>query len=229
MTIDAIILTFTKDLFYYGLTQRTIQTLRNRNKNLDFNLIVVEGNTEAHKQGYVYNNTHTLVLAEKFNYNRFLNHGLSHCKNKYILICNNDLIFHESSVENLINHMEKYDVWSACPQEPNWHAVHFDTSELSKEFIAGHRIMHEVTGWCICMRNEIIRKMGSFDEQFDYYYQDNDYAMFLKTNGIDHHLVNNSTVSHELSQSEILLDRDIHELSAELKKKFENKWEKYLN
>jgi len=226
--IDAVILTYTKDLNFYGLTQRTIQTMKNRNKSLNFNITVIEGNVNAAEKSYIYPETTTIVIDQKFNYNKFLNIGLQYCKNKYILICNNDLFFLEDSIVNLVDYMEKNKILSACPQEPNWHSKFFTPEQLANESILGYRTMHEIAGWCICTTREVIEKMGQFDEQFDLYYQDDDYAMFLKTNNIEHHLVNSSKVRHECYASLELIDRDIQELSAELKTKFINKWQAHL-
>jgi GT2 family glycosyltransferase len=218
--IDVIVLTYTKNLYFYGLTCRTINSLRENNQ-LDFNIIVVE--TNKTDRTYPYPNCTVLVPTEEFNYNKFLNIALQFCKNKYVLICNNDLYFAQNSVKNLIDAMELYDVPSASPHEPNWHASRLTEEEKSKEIVYGFEVEKIVTGWCICMRRDLLQTIGSFDESFKFWYQDNDYAMSLQKHGLKHILVNSSHVYHELSQSHGLIENK-DGMTHNLKKIFFEKW-----
>lgn len=219
--IDAIILTCTKNLHFYGLTLRTINTLR-ENNHRQFNLIVMESNQQ--NQNFFYPDCTIIKPAEDFNYNRFLNIALNYCKNKYVLILNNDLIFMPNSVVNLIDCMEVHGIDSACPHEPNWHASRLTDEEKDRLLVYGYEVEKLVLGWCICVRRSVFDTIGKFDESFKFWYQDNDYAMNLQKHGIKHALVNSSVVLHEFSQSHGLLEANKQEMTHGMRDVFLEKW-----
>ena len=106
-------------------------------------------------------------------------------------------------------------------------------AELAQDLLHGgadcrqlHFLQHPscLVGWCICVTRDTISRVGDFDERFDYYYQDNDYAETIRSLGITHFLVTSSRVRHEFSRSEGLLAEGVHEASARLKLAFEGKW-----
>lgn len=220
--IDVIILTYTKNLHFYGLTSRTINSLR-ANNNRQFNIVVVESNKNP--DGYFYPDCTVITPQEEFNYNKFLNIGLQLCKNKYVLICNNDLFFTANSVVNLIDCMEVHGMHSACPLEPNWHETRLNDEEKSQLFLQGYEVEKYVLGWCICVRRDVFNVIGQFDEKFKFWYQDNDYAMNLQKHNIPHYLINTSIVRHEFSQSHGLLDDRKVEMTHGLQQVFFEKWQ----
>ena len=235
MKVDVVILTKTNDFFFYGVTCRAINTLRKTTrKSIDLNVIVVESNRGRVVDGTLvrpsgemhldYDGCMVVSPDEAFNYNRFLNSGLAFCDGDYTLICNNDIIFTDGSVQNLVECMARNGIGSACPLEPNWHSRHFSPEELRAECIKGHRVMHEICGWCICMSHGTRVKMGKMDESFSYYYSDNDYAMRLQNLGIDHFLVTRSIVKHEFSASRLLVSKTHDDLTSVGRLAFENKY-----
>jgi GT2 family glycosyltransferase len=222
MKIDAVILTNTSDVGFYGLTCRTINTLSEASAR-PVNTVVVESNGGDMDRHLTYPCT-TIRPVGPFNYNRFLNAGLAMCDGDFVLICNNDLIFTEGSVDSLVEAMVRNRMGSACPLEPNWHRTFFTEEQIAKPWLQGYRVMQELVGWCICVTRDTISRVGDFDERFDYYYQDNDYAETIRSLGITHFLVTSSRVRHEFSRSEGLLAEGVHEASARLKLAFEGKW-----
>ena len=220
--IDAIVLTYTKNLHFYGLTLRTINSLR-MNNNRDFNVVVMESN--QNNEAFLYPDCTVVKPAEEFNYNRFLNIGLNYCKSKYVLLLNNDLFFPPDSVATLIDCMETHGLSSACPHEPNWHASRLTDEEKQQVLVYGYEVEKFVLGWCICVRRSLFETIGKFDESFKFWYQDNDYAMNLQKNGIRHALVNTSQVYHEFSQSHGLLAENKDEMTHGMRDVFREKWQ----
>jgi len=221
--IDVIFLSYTKNLYYYGLTQRSINTLIQNNQDVDFNIFVVETNKKIIDEFFVYRDCSVLIPEEDFNYNRFIQYGLNFCKNDYVLICNNDLIFTKDSIKNLISIVKKYDIESASPIEPNFHNNLFSEKEMHSDFIEGYKVQKHILGWCIILKRNLIEKFNLFDEEFSFWYQDDDYAMELKKNGIKHFLIPSSKVRHEFSASHTLL-KEKETMTFGLKKKFDEKW-----
>ena len=115
-----------------------------------------------------------------------------------MIIANNDLIFHPGWFEAII----KENADSASPWTDNY-PVHIDKRD---KIIPGFQTSVELCGWCIVVKKAVLDRIGKFDEQFDFWYQDNDYAMQLRRRGLTHKLVGTSWVSHLYSQSHKLLD-----------------------
>jgi hypothetical protein len=221
--VDTIILSNTKDIHYYGLLQRTINTLRWSEDTINFNTIIVESNKDYINKGYISNNANNIIVPScEFNYNKFLNIGLQSCENEWIIIANNDLIFSKKWLTKIFDFRAKNkNFLSFSPYEPNWHC-HKSLPVCS--FYEGYRTAYEITGWCIVMHHSIINKCQLFDEQFAFWYQDNDYAMSLKTKNIKHALIRDSRVYHETSQSHKLLGEKENELTHMQREIFIKKW-----
>jgi GT2 family glycosyltransferase len=79
-------------------------------------------------------------------------------------------------------------------------------------------------GWCIVIKKTALDKIIPFDEQFDMYYQDNDYAKMIESKGIKHALVRHSIVTHLNTASIVKLDKAKMNKMQTDKIKFENKW-----
>ena len=220
--IDAIILSNTKDLSLYGLTQRTINSLRNSEEDYCFDIKIVETNIKFLEESFIYHDCDVITPGEKFNYNKFLNIGLSHCSNEWIVICNNDLIFTEKWFSCMMN-FQKLNPYikSLSPFEPIWHTERGLSSK--QESYTGYRIGLELTGWCLVIHRDIIYKCNLFDERFSFWYQDNDYAETIKHHHFLHALVCNSRVYHVGSVSHHLLE-DVSDQTHGQRDIFKNKW-----
>ena len=82
--IDAIILTDSKDP--QG-TQKTISSLKD---SVDVRIILVCKREDY----YIYRGVDTyVVIKERFNYNRFINHAMEHVKRDWVLISNDDVVY----------------------------------------------------------------------------------------------------------------------------------------
>lgn len=222
---DIIFLSNTKDIHHYGLTTRSINTLR-ASEPFSFNEIIVETNTDYLKRGYVYHGSTVITPNEEFNYNRFLNIGLKYTKSDWIIIANNDVIFTSGWYTKLMDFQYKNPHYlSLSPYEPNWHNNKNMLNTISH--YEGYRTSFEITGWCIVINRSVVDKCNLFDEQFKFWYQDNDYAETLNYKNIPHALVTESRVYHDISRSyDTLTSQQLHEMTHAQEQIFNKKWKK---
>jgi len=209
--------------------QRTINTLDLSETKFNFKINVVETNTKYLDQGFITPGVNVITPNEpKFNYNRFLNFGLKECKNEWILISNNDVIFTQNWLTNIFKVFEKNPtIKSFSPFAPNWHRHKEFTTD--KDFYVGYRTSYELAGWCILLHKTVVSTCKLFDERFVSWYQDNDYAMNLQVYGIQHALVSTSRVYHEVSSSMELLEGEYKNFATTgMLEVFNNKWSNFV-
>jgi hypothetical protein len=240
MKIDIIFLSNTVNIEQYGNTQRAINTLRMSQSGhqtvcIDFNIIIVESNSKYQNEGFWYHDCTVISKDEEFNYNKFLNYGLEECKNDWIIIANNDVIFTQNWFSKIIdfdNENPGYGMF--CPYEPNWHKAKEKLSAQTgqiidgkKDFYEGYRTSFEITGWCLVLKRETIDKCELFDERFKFWYQDNDLSLTLQDKNIKNALITNSKVYHMVSQSySTIPDGKKRDMMEDQIKTFHKKWNK---
>ena len=232
MKIDVICLTKSENDAYYEMCSKTISTLFVSQPETEFNLVLVES-SETPRPEYVdikcgnHSNTINYISpGGKFGYNRFLNEGLQHAKDSdWLLIINNDLEFESGWLDRIMESAEiRPDIASFSPFEPDYHNRYYNgwaSSEINESYEVGFG----VCGWCILMKRSVMDTMGSWDERFLHWYQDNDYAETLKYNGFKHALIRSSIVHHLCESSKGLMD-DGNLMTLGMKEVFENKWNK---
>lgn len=225
MTIDVIILSYAKNDLIIKMNNNCIDSLNSSSDQHTFNIFLVE--TESSKE-YKYPQKNVTVIQPgiEFNYNKFLNIGLKECKNDWILISNNDTLYHNNFLENMmLAHQYDNFILSMSPIDDTWFRhKDFDREELIHY---GYRTSYEVTGWSILAHKSVIEKIGGFDEQFTFWYQDNDYSMSLQKTNIKHALITNSKVTHLLSKSHGLIEPEKKfQMTNGLGTTFLNKWNK---
>jgi len=173
-----------------------ISSLLSSEKEHRFNVIIMESNKDFYALGFDYNLPVTIIIPEeKFNYNKFLNIAIRKTGNSMICFCNNDLLFSKGWLSEIIRIKSKYpEIRSFSPKDPEYKTI---KNKFKDE---DHYIGYEV-GWqyfaaCHLIERSVFDETGLFDEQFDFYYQDNDFAMCLRKYGILHALVTHSNVTH---------------------------------
>lgn len=225
MEVDAIILSKTINLNYYGMLARTVNTLKFYNEGVKINLIVVESYENAEEEEYLIPGALTIFPREQFNYNRFLNYAMKKSTCEHVLLLNNDLMFQKDSLINLLSIMERHQLDSVSPLEPNYHRNHgyLKEEEYALDYISGYEVQKYVLGWCILTKRSMINEMGGFDERFLHWYQDDDYAMWLRRNQKRHGLVPSSRVRHMFQQS-VPLMTDKNAMTWDIAPVFLKKW-----
>jgi len=214
MIIDVIILSYSKTDREYQMTRKCLSTLRQSEANFKFNVVVVESNPNITKEGFaeriLFNDPEALVLAVtgKFNYNQFLQIGYEKIKSdsKFLLICNNDLIFYKGWLTEIFKHIDRADSFS--PFCPTFHKSRY----LKQQPIyTGYGLWDNLVGWCIFMKKTIFvrtRFDQYFPVEFNFWFQDNYYLEVLKHNRFKQCLVRNSLVLHLGSKSHSLISKD---------------------
>lgn len=188
------------------MIENCISSLRESEPNLNWNVILIES---GEKIDCGQNITIDYDKSD-FNYNHALNLGLSHAKNEWIILANNDLIFHKDFMfEILLAHAERPDILSFSPWNAmhNWHNFYFPKP---KKIIEGYRICAELVGWCIIVKREVFEKI-ELKEHVNFWYSDNVYADELIKSGIKHALISTSKVDHITSQTKIVSNKEAKE------------------
>lgn len=209
--IDVIIPTNTKDEMSKVITEASVKSLRS-SSSLQFNVVVIE-QQKSFSHPYA---DKVLNYDFPFNYNRVLNYGLSHTSANYVLLCNNDLIYHTGFFEELKKGF-RLGYLSLSPTNP------VRSIFTTKPIVEGYGINHNLMGWCIAVKREIFDIIGKIDEDVSFWYSDNIYADQLKYHGLKHARVTSSYVFHLSSSS-------LRNLTKEQKEEYTKKQKKiYLN
>jgi GT2 family glycosyltransferase len=223
MIVDVIILSYAKEDSVIVMNNECIDSINNSTTEHKFNIILVE--TESTKT-YKYHQDNVTVVQpnEEFNYNKYLNIGLKYCKNDWILISNNDTIYHRWFLEKMLDANEQdNELLSMSPMDDGWHRHVLFNRDFDIHY--GHRTSYEIAGWSILMHKSVLNKIGDFDEEFKFWYQDDDYAKTLLKNKIKHALITKSKVTHLLSKShDFIEDSKKFEMTNGLGVKFNKKW-----
>lgn len=222
MNIDVIILTDSSDV---ALTQRTIDTLHDSESDFKFRVQLVDSGTQdlLRYKGY-----HNYIHPENsFNYNKFLNIALTYCLTEWVVISNDDVAYERWWFSEMMKvHNYREDIEAFSPKDPvlyaRWFPNHFVGTD--SKYHESYAVTEALQGWCTVIKKCALDKILPFDELFDMYYQDNDYAERLKQAGIKHALVRHSIVCH----METLNVGQISEAKSRKLRideiKFRNKW-----
>jgi GT2 family glycosyltransferase len=198
--LSVVILSKTINNSIFEMTKSCFSTLlgsENENENLEIEIILIESNKDYKKNGFFYDDNIKIIIPDfAFNFHKFLNIGVSAASGEYIALCNNDLIFNRNWFTEMLK------VKASNPEIESFSPYDESTNRLSKNvilthnFIKGYELQKQMTGWCFVVENKIFKKIGKFDEVFNFYYADNDYAMCLIKHNITHALVCKSHVIH---------------------------------
>lgn len=220
--IDVIILSNTANVEFYNILKACVLSIK-QSQGVDANIIVVETNKKLKGKDLKLPIDVFYIPDDKiFNYNRYLNYGLTFCKGENICISNNDVIYDRNTLEVLINYLDKYD--SVSPWDLNSSKNYYKEKGIYEGYSTGSHI----TGWCIVTKQSTIQKIGGkFDEQFSFWCQDDDYSMLLKSNNLKHALIGDVSVLHTSGQSHKLFDQsELHKQTLGLQPLFFKKWGK---
>ena len=198
-TVDVIIPSKTA-LEYETMTSDCISSLRASEKNIAFNVVIIESEA-PHAAKYV-GQDHTIYWKrDAFNYHGALNLGIKATQNEWVVLANNDLIFHPGwfseivRVHGLHPHIHSFSSWTSYWQ---WHEQAFaaDLDRVKKaDAVLGYRAIDELAGWCLTVRRELLNRLN-LRETVDFYYSDRIYADELLKIDMKHALVVKSRVDH---------------------------------
>ncbi len=154
MEIDVIILSYAKEDSIVSMNNQCIDSINDSTTEHKFNIILVE--TESTKTYKYYQDNVTVIQPnEEFNYNRFLNIALQHCKNEWVLISNNDTIYYKNFVDEMLkaNEFDK-ELLSMSPMDDEWY-IHKKNFDKTIDIHYGYRTSYEIAGWSILVKKEV--------------------------------------------------------------------------
>lgn len=197
-TIDVIIPSKTREDIL-PIARQTIRSLRQSEDEMDFNVVIVESNSKNIEIGQ---DATIMYDRDDFSYNRALNIGIQATSNEWVVLANNDLIFHDywfKTIQITHNVNPEYESFSPWNDMHNWHRRIFPDNKYN--LIPGYNICRELVGWCIVVKRSVLDRIGPLSERCSLWYSDNIYADALIEHGIKHALVANSFVDHLTSQT----------------------------
>ncbi|SHG59093.1 glycosyltransferase family 2 protein [Flavobacterium johnsoniae] len=190
-SLSVIILALTNSEELYKMTLNCINSLKESETNIIFEIIIIESNRDYLVSNFKYPDFAKVIIPDvNFNFHQYLNIGIKASTGDYIALCNNDLIFHKKWFSEILKVVELDNtILSFSP---------VGTIDVNHENIyqTGYKVRTHIMGWCIVTNKKLFNKIGYLDETFDFYYADNDYAMTLKSKNIKHAVVFNSKVEH---------------------------------
>lgn len=220
--IDVIILTDSTDV---ALTQRTIDTLHYTDTVYPIHIQLVDSGTNDPLRYRGYSNY--IHPESSFNYNKFLNIAITYCTGKWVVISNDDVSYEKHWFTEMMNvYDQRPDIEAFSPKDPLLYMRYFPNHFIGRvdDYFESYAVTEALQGWCTVIKRTALDKILPFDEMFDMYYQDNDYAERLKQAGIKHALVRHSIVCH----METLNVGQISEAKSRKLRideiKFRNKW-----
>ena len=197
MIVDVIIPSKTTEAHRPVLAE-CIRSLRLSEPHITFNVIVIESllsdKIDVGQDQTIY------FGPGKFSYNKALNMGIRASSAEWLVLANNDLLFHPCwFLEILKAHGDRLDVLSFTPWNSyyDWHQNRFPHAD---NLTIGYRTSYELGGWCIVVKRKVF-DLIDLSERVSLWYSDNIYADELKKHGIPHGLVRKSKVDHLTSRT----------------------------
>ena len=181
MNVTLIIISNAKDRRLYNITQCAVQTAK-------CDVIVIEQNPEVDN----YLGAQTVYTIEPFNYNALANRGVEMCDTDWIVISNNDVVFSDGWLEELLK--ADYPIVSpVCPNDHRFNGL--------KRNETGEQTGRHLSGWCFMIHRTLWEKIGGFDEDFPFWCADNSLMEQLIKIGVPPMVVPKSIVTHLYSQT----------------------------
>lgn len=225
ISVDVCVISYAKTEELKQVTEKGIQTLIHSEKNIKFNVFVVESNKDVSYDNF--KNTKTIYTDLPFGYHRYLNLAVREGKSDYVVLANSDLTYEEGWASAIIKEMDiDSSLLSASPFCPQTQSVE-KYAGLNIQY--GYIVREQLAGWCIFQKREIYNTIGQLDEKFDFWFCDDDYSMEIKKHGISHALVVSSVVNHHENRigatiSSVASAEEKEILTNGQYQKFEEKW-----
>lgn len=223
--VDVVILAFSNSEELIQTTNDALRTLyESEDDSIKFHVYLVES-----KKGisYKYKNLDIKMIYPDvpFGYHKYLNIGRKQGTSEYVVLCNNDLIFHKHWATNILLQFHSVpDLISTSPYNNGTHAQLYRIPRSSGMHY-GYRTGMHITGWCIFHKRKIYDIIGDLDERFIFWCCDDDYGMTIKKHNLKHALVSDSVVDHV--ESKTLNTKNKHEqeiLTNQQYKIYKQKW-----
>jgi len=197
--IDVIMHTRTSNEAVFNMTKIALMMLHDSEKDYKFKVFLYETDPDSTYDYSPWIYKYFKETEQPYNCCKVINKAYPHITSDWVLIVNNDLRFERGWFSKIINvHNERPDIKSFSPKDPLLYSIECDFHFVGtdEDYHESYKVREFMAGWCYVMKKEVWDAVYPWDEQFDFYYADNDYAEKLKTLGIKHALVRDSIVFH---------------------------------
>jgi GT2 family glycosyltransferase len=132
--IDIVIISYSANEELKKQTQDCLESLfkSERNSKQIFSVFVIESQEGVNWDHFA--NTKTYAPPQPYGYHKFLNFGRKLGKNKFVCLCNNDLIFQDKWASNIIkasqDHPEAFSFSPICPKTQPIYGIFPDTGNI---------------------------------------------------------------------------------------------------
>lgn len=204
--LNIVILSNSKNSYLKALTTASIESLKNSYVAAyppfdEIHILVVESCKNIRHENAEQIDYDWSKYTE-FNYNYALNQGIeffrSRCtRNDWYCFSNNDIIYDKNWILEISAVYQQFPkLESICPN--------LDVILKKQQLKLGYVLGENLNGCCILAKCSLIDDvLKSFDEDFSYYFQDDDYLEILKANNICHGKVMSSIIHHIESQTSL--------------------------
>lgn len=205
MEVDVIMLVNSKSPPLIEMTQKAINTLHQSEKDHTFLIQLMESNRDSNHQ---YKGCTQHSPEPPFNYNGYMLEGMAKSNNEWVVLANNDLVFHPDWFSGILKASEELsDVKSFSSFTPAHQAT------MKEPYYVQYGIGTYVTGWCLTVKREVFDIM-TLDTCVSFWCSDNVYQDDLIKHGIKHALVRDSVVTHLGGQTLFTMGDKIHDLTG---------------
>ena len=180
--VDVIIPSDAKTPRLAQMTQHTINTCISGANSLPVNVIVLE-----QKSGIKYDHAKTVFMDRPFNYNHYANWGAQMGFAKWIMVANNDLIFHDGWLHRLLA-VDNPVVSPKCTRDIR--QAHITKNE------SGYETAVHFSGWCFMITRELWYQIGGFDEDVVFWCSDDAVIQQVRHEGVAPMIVPGAVVEH---------------------------------
>lgn len=164
------------------MTQTAIDTCIKGANGLAVNIVVMEQNHAVNYDGVTVH-----WKSTPFQYNAFANQGAKSGDADWIMVANNDLIFHDAWLHRLLSAGHPL-VSPKCPRDPR-------QRDITENTIGDTNGRH-FSGWAYAIKRDLWYKIGGFDEDFTGWFADDSVIEQCKKVGVLPMLVPDSVVHH---------------------------------
>ena len=156
--VDVVIVSGRQNRRLKSLTQATVNSCLAGANSLPVHVVVIEQHA-----GVRYQHAQTVFAGDEFNYNRFVNRGIQLGFAPWVVVANNDLVFHDGWLHELL--AVNYPLVSPkCPNDSR----QADVTQNSCGFINAQHL----SGWCFMISRDLWHRFGGFDDDVVFWCSD---------------------------------------------------------
>jgi GT2 family glycosyltransferase len=229
-----------------ALTRLCLESLFRNTRYLNYQVIVVDNNSDDGTQDYLRNlaalvpQLSLILNPQNEGFAKANNQGLRQATGEYLVLLNNDTVVPPGWLSGLLKHLEDHTTGLVGPMTnfvgneaklevpyDTWEAMEAFASKRAAQFAGQFADLHVLAMYCVAMRRDTYAEIGELDEQFGIgMFEDDDYAMRIRQNGCRVICALDVFVHHfgQAAFSKLIQDGTYDPLFAQNKRLFETKW-----